>query len=82
MKSGIIVIAGIMAIAAPVFADEHDRTNYLIKYVNSDKAKDQVLREFNMYDVKESDKFVDDLFKSPKLFIKEGEDKNLYKKAK
>ena len=53
MKAAIIVIAGIMATAGPVFADESDKINYLIKYVSSDKAKDQVLKDFNMYDIKE-----------------------------
>jgi hypothetical protein len=82
MKTAIIVIAGIMATAGPVFADEGDKINYLIKYVSSDKAKDQVLKDFNMYDIKDSSKYKNDLFKTPKLTIIDGEDKDLYKKAK
>ena len=34
MKAAIIVIAGIMATACPVFEDESDKINYLIKYSN------------------------------------------------
>ena len=82
MKTAIIVIAGIMATAGPVFADESDKINYLIKYVSSDKAKDQVLKDFNMYDIKESSKYKNDLFKTPELTIIDGDDKDLYKKAK
>lgn len=82
MKTAIIVIACIMATAGPVLADESDKINYLIKYVSSDKAKDQVLKDFNMYDIKESSKYKNDLYKAPELTIIEGENKNFYKKAK
>lgn len=82
MKVAFIVVAVIMAMAGPVFAEEGDKINYLIKYVNSDKAKDQVLKDFKMYDIKESDKYRNDMFKTPELTIIEGEEKNFYKKAK
>ena len=82
MKAAFIVVAGVMTMASPVFAQGGEKINYLIKYVSSDKAKDQVLKDFNMYDIKESDKYRNDLFKTPELTIIEGEDKNFYKKAK
>ena len=82
MKGVFILVAGIMTMASPVFAQEGEKINYLIKYVSSDKAKDQVLKDFKMYDIKESDKYRNDLFKTPKLTIIEGEDNNFYKKAK
>jgi hypothetical protein len=53
----------------------------LIKYVSSDKAKDQVLKDFKMYDIKESDKYRNDLFKTPELTIIEGEDENSLQKS-
>jgi hypothetical protein len=82
MKAAFIVIVGVMTMASPVFAQEGEKINYLIKYVSSDKAKDQVLKDFKMYDVKESDKYRNDLFRTPELTIIEGENKNFYKKAK
>ena len=82
MKAVFIIVAGIVTMASPVFAQEGEKINYLIKHVNSDKAKDQVLKEFKIYDIKESDKYRNDLFKAPELTIIEGEDKGSYKKAK
>ena len=71
-----------MATTGPVFANEGEKTNYPINFVSSEKAKDQVLKEFKMYDIKESSKYRNDLFKTPELTIIDGEDKDLYKKAK
>ena len=82
MKGAFILVVGIMTMAIPVFAQEGEKINYLIKYVSSDKEKDQVLKDFKMYDIKESDKYRNDLYKTPELTIIEGEDKNFYKKAK
>lgn len=82
MKGAFILVVGIMTMASPVFAQEGEKINYLIKYVSSDKEKDQVLKDFKMYDIKESDKYRNDLYKTPELTIIEGEDKNFYKKAK
>ena len=82
MKAAIIVIAGIMTMVSPVYADEDEKINYPINFVNSEKAKDQSLKEFKMYGVKESNTYENNLFKAPKFIILEKEDNKLYKKAK
>ena len=37
MKAGIIVIAGVMAMAGPVFADQPERTNYITYKIKIDR---------------------------------------------
>jgi hypothetical protein len=82
MKAAIVAIICVMAMTGPVLADEGEKINYPINFVNSEKAKDQVLKEFKMYDIKESNKYKNNIFKAPRFNIIEGDDKNLYKKAK
>jgi hypothetical protein len=82
MKAAIIAIVGVMAMTGPVFANEGEKINYPINFVNSEKGKDQVLKEFRMYDIKDSIKYKNDTFKTPKLYIIESEGNNFYKKAK
>jgi hypothetical protein len=82
MKAAIIVFAGVMAMTGPVFANEGEKINYPINFVSSVKAKDQALKEFKMYDIRESSKFKNDLFKTPKFTIIKSKDNNFYKKAK
>ena len=82
MKATIVAIICFMATTGPVFANEGEKTNYPINFVSSEKAKDQVLKEFKMYDIKESNKYKNNFFKAPRFNIIEGEEKNFYKKAK
>ena len=82
MKAAIIVVAGIMAIAGPVFAQEATGMNYPINYTSSEKEKEQILKHFKMYEPNASSKYKNDMFDAPELTITEGEESNFYKKAK
>ena len=81
MKAAIIVIASVMAMAGPVFADEPDEINYKIRFIDSKSEKNQVLREFNLYDMKKTNKYKNDFFTTPKLAIEKEEVNNSYRKA-
>ena len=49
MKAAIIVIAGIMATAGPVFADQPEEIKYEIRYEVPNDMEFQVLKEFKLY---------------------------------
>jgi len=82
MKLTLIAIAGFMAVAAPVFANEPVVVNYYIKQVDAEAGQFQTLKDFNFYVNGKEAKYTNDNYKSPKLFMDKDEVNNLYKKAK
>lgn len=83
MKAGIIIIAGIMAMAGPVFAENPEEINYKIRYEIPGDMEHQILKEFNLYSKDGTKVYKNNNFNNPKMIIKEEEKlQSLYKKAK
>ena len=80
MKLTFAVIAAVMAVAAPVIAQEEPEIKYHIKYIDSTDETHNDLKNFNMQNNK-SAKYKNDSYNTPKFFIKEKETNNFFKKA-
>lgn len=81
MKLTFIALAGIMAIAAPVFAEDGQKTKYYIKQVDAEAGQFQTLKDFTFYVNGIEAKYKNDSYKAPKLFMEKDEVNNFYKKA-
>ena len=83
MKAAIIVIAGIMAMSGPVFADQPEEIKYKIRYEIPSDMDFQVLREFKLYNKDGTKVYENKHFNNPKMIIKkDDEPRSLYRKAK
>ena len=81
MKLTFAVIAAVMAVAAPVIAQEQPEIKYHIKYIDSTDETHNDLKNFNMQGDDKSAKYKNDSYNTPKFFIKERETNNFFKKA-
>tara|TARA_R100001082_G_C4352550_1_gene155252 strand:+ start:54 stop:305 length:252 start_codon:yes stop_codon:yes gene_type:complete len=83
MKAAIIVIAGIMATAGPVFAEEPEEIKYKIRYETPTDMEHQVLKEFKLYSEEGAKVYKNNYFNNPKMIIKKEEElKDSYRKTK
>ena len=81
MKLTFAVIAAVLAVAAPVMAQEEPEIKYHIKYIDSTDETLNDLRNFNMQGDDKSAKYKNDSYSTPKFFIEEKETNNFFKKA-
>jgi uncharacterized protein YxeA len=81
MKLTFAVIAAVMAVAAPVMAQQEPEVKYHIKYVDSTDETHNDLKNFNLQGDNKSAKYKNDSYSAPKFFIKEKETNNFFKKA-
>lgn len=81
MKLTFIALAGIMATAAPVFAEDGQKTKYYIKQVDAEAGQFQTLKDFTFYINGKEAKYKNDSYETPKLFMEKDEVNNFYKKA-